>query len=260
MRTNQLSGGVSSRAERSQGRRQKRLCSGAAPRFLRSRPAVVVTAKLRRDRRPGRLPLRVRDAAAAPIGAGGDRRLPELDRVEVGTRCVSVVLRARAGLKGLHLLARHRVDRSLAEEQSLLRLHLRRAHVRGPEVRAVGVRGVGREHPCVAPSGRALARDGVGDGYFAIGLELDGLVRPRGPDDDVAILEQRDLIAGRAQYFLIKGLCCFSKATDASNCLCVSSYGSLIPRLGCVFMRYSAASAIWMGLSGTVTRPLLAGS
>src|SRR6266481_172528 len=46
MRTNQPSGGVSSRAERSQGRRQKRLCSGAAPRFLRSRPAVVGTAKL----------------------------------------------------------------------------------------------------------------------------------------------------------------------------------------------------------------------
>ena len=39
------------------------------------------------------------------------------------------------------------------------------------------------------------------------------------------------------QYFLIRGRCCFSKATDASNCFCVSSYGSLIPRLGCVFMR-----------------------
>ena len=36
----------------------------------------------------------------------------------------------------------------------------------------------------------------------------------------------------------------------------VSSYGSLIPRLGFVCIRYSAASAIWIGLFGTVSLPL----
>src|SRR3954452_2548104 len=59
-----------------------------------------------------------------------------------------------------------------------------------------------------------------------------------------------------AQYFLINGFCCFSRLTAASNCFWFSSYGSLIPSDGCDFDRYSAASAIWMGLSGTVTLPL----
>src|SRR5437764_12934444 len=59
-----------------------------------------------------------------------------------------------------------------------------------------------------------------------------------------------------AQYFLISGFCFFSSDTAASNCFLFSSYGSLIPRLRCVFERYSAASAIWIGLSGTVILPL----
>ena len=32
-----------------------------------------------------------------------------------------------------------------------------------------------------------------------------------------------------------------------------------MPSDGCVFIRYSAASAIWIGLSGTVTLPLYFG-
>src|SRR5262249_40208539 len=59
-----------------------------------------------------------------------------------------------------------------------------------------------------------------------------------------------------AQYFLISGFCFFSSETAASNCFWFSSYGSLIPSDESVFIRYSAASAIWIGLSGTVTRPL----
>src|SRR3954447_12506118 len=59
-----------------------------------------------------------------------------------------------------------------------------------------------------------------------------------------------------AQYFLISGFCCFSRLTAASNCFWFSSYGSLIPSDGCAFERHSAASAIWIGLSGTVTLPL----
>src|SRR3954467_5016042 len=65
---------------------------------------------------------------------------------------------------------------------------------------------------------------------------------------------------GRAQYFFTSGFCCFSRLTAALNCLSLSSYGSLIPRLGSFFARYSAASAIWIGLSGTVIWPLYFGS
>src|SRR5919201_2311400 len=59
-----------------------------------------------------------------------------------------------------------------------------------------------------------------------------------------------------AQYFFTSPCCCFSRSTVALNCESVSSYGSLIPSDGFVFERYSAASAIWIGLSGTVIFPL----
>ena len=64
----------------------------------------------------------------------------------------------------------------------------------------------------------------------------------------------------RPQYFLTSGRCDFSSATAASSCALVSSYGSLIPSDGFVFERYSAASAIWIGLSGIVILPLFFGS
>ena len=59
-----------------------------------------------------------------------------------------------------------------------------------------------------------------------------------------------------AQYFLTSGFCFLSRLIVAANCAEFSSYGSLIPSEGCVFIRYSAASAIWIGLSGTVILPL----
>ena len=62
-----------------------------------------------------------------------------------------------------------------------------------------------------------------------------------------------------AQYFLISGFCCLSRLIAALNCVWVSSYGSVIPSDGCDFERYSAASAIWIGLSGTVILPLYFG-
>jgi hypothetical protein len=40
-----------------------------------------------------------------------------------------------------------------------------------------------------------------------------------------------------AQYFFTSGCCFFSRSTVALNCESVSSYGSLIPRLGFVFDR-----------------------
>src|SRR6478752_3199329 len=62
-----------------------------------------------------------------------------------------------------------------------------------------------------------------------------------------------------AQYFLISGFCFLSRLSVAVNWVLFSSYGSLMPSEGCVFIRYSAASAIWIGLSGTVTLPLYFG-
>src|SRR6266849_7502672 len=59
-----------------------------------------------------------------------------------------------------------------------------------------------------------------------------------------------------AQYFRISGFCCLSRLTAALNWAVFSSYGSVIPSDGFDFERYSAASAIWIGLSGTVTLPL----
>src|SRR5262249_9789804 len=59
----------------------------------------------------------------------------------------------------------------------------------------------------------------------------------------------------KLQNRLSRGFCRLSSFTVAESCAWVSSYGSLIPRLGCVFSRYKAASAIWIGLSGIVTWP-----
>src|ERR1041385_2089880 len=61
------------------------------------------------------------------------------------------------------------------------------------------------------------------------------------------------------QYRFSSGFCFFSSETAASSCGFVSSYGSLIPCDACVFIRYRAASAIWIGLFGTVILPLYFG-
>src|SRR5262249_16044660 len=58
------------------------------------------------------------------------------------------------------------------------------------------------------------------------------------------------------QYFLTRGGWWLSSEIAASNWVLFSSYGSLIPSDGFVFDRYSAASAIWIGLFGTVILPL----
>src|SRR4029077_1028187 len=65
--------------------------------------------------------------------------------------------------------------------------------------------------------------------------------------------------AAPVQYFLTSGRWLLSRLTAALSCVSVSSYGSLMPRLGWVFDRYSAASAIWIGLAGTVIAPLYLG-
>src|SRR5579859_1587845 len=58
------------------------------------------------------------------------------------------------------------------------------------------------------------------------------------------------------QYDFSSGRWFASSLTAAWNCGWVSSYGSVMPRLGWCVSRYSAASAIWIGLSGTVIWPL----
>src|SRR6267378_3520260 len=110
MTTNHARGGASSSSGRSHGSRHNRPAKGTAPPpFGRGRRAVA-TDKLALDRRPGGNPLVVRDAGLAAVGAGRDRRLPELDRVEIGAGRVGVILGARPGLKGFHLGASLSVD------------------------------------------------------------------------------------------------------------------------------------------------------
>src|SRR6266540_487476 len=84
------------------------------------------------DVSPGLLPLRVVHAVALAVAAVLLRRLPELDRIEIGRRCVRVVLRARALGQLVHDLARLRVRRRLAEVDRLLSLHLRCRHPLDP--------------------------------------------------------------------------------------------------------------------------------
>src|SRR5712691_10949030 len=67
-----------------------------------------------------------------------------------------------------------------------------------------------------------------------------------GPSQASPLAISSALSAEPTQYFLIRGRCFLSSATVAANCLLLSSYGSLIPSPGCVFIRYSAASAIWI--------------
>ncbi len=80
------------------------------------------------------------------------------------------------------------------------------------------------------------------------------------PTTALPFLKSKISWEARSQYFSISGRCPASRFTAAWNCGWVSSYGSVMPRLGLCLDRYSAASAIWIGLSGTVTWPLYLGS
>src|SRR5207249_1004674 len=126
MTTNHPRGGVSSSSGRSQGKRQKNAPRPAAPLVLeRGRPdALTAIGSSPLDGRPGGDPLVVGDAILTAIRAGGDRRLPEVDGIEVRARRVRVVLRAGTRLQRLHLRAGLGVDGRLAEEEGLLGLDL----------------------------------------------------------------------------------------------------------------------------------------
>src|SRR5207244_12973271 len=115
-----------------------------------------------------------------------DRRLPEEDRLRVRGRLVQVVVRARALLQLVHERARFWVDGRLAEDERLLRLDARLRDVLHPQVRTVRMWCALREHPRVRPSRRALLRDRLADRRLRR-LELERLVRPTGPDHDVAV-------------------------------------------------------------------------
>src|SRR5262249_24760335 len=80
------------------------------------------------------------------------------------------------------------------------------------------------------------------------------------PTIALPFLKSKISCEARLQYFSISGRCDASRLTAAWNCGWVSSYGSVMPSDGLAVLRYSAASAIWIGLSGTVTWPLYLGS
>src|SRR5438309_10551495 len=99
MTTNQASGGVRRRSERSQGRRQNSVAKGTAPpSFGRGRLTVSVAKwLLALDRGPGRNPLVIGDAVLGSVRARGDRRFREAGRLEVGACLARGVLGAGAG-------------------------------------------------------------------------------------------------------------------------------------------------------------------
>ena len=53
-----------------------------------------------------------------------------------------------------------------------------------------------------------------------------------------------DLVLNSDQYWPTNGRCAWRSATAASNCGCVSSYGSVMPSSGWCALRYIAASAM----------------
>src|SRR3954464_11792922 len=108
MRTNQASGPLRVSAPRNRGRRnsaaeRRRGAPEGRPACLEG-PATAL--KLALDLLPLLLPARVVDAVGLAVSAVLDRRLPELDAVEVRRRRVRVVPRAAALLDLVHLRAR----------------------------------------------------------------------------------------------------------------------------------------------------------
>ena len=193
-----------------------------------------------------------------PLPQSVDRRLPELDRAVVALRLVRRVLRARALRELVHDLARLLVDRRLAEVDRLLRLRLRRRDVLHPLVGAVRVLRLRGEHPRVEPAGHALLRDHRGDRHLGRLQRVD-LVRPRGADRRPAVLEQVDLVGREGPVLLHERPLLLEQLHRRVELRLRQLVRVLDPEAGFVFDRYSAASAIWIGLSGIVILPLFSG-
>src|SRR5258708_4343178 len=163
MTTTHAAGADSSSVARTHGRRKSPADTRMRAVLLTAKPEVEFTVSLGLASyfRPLLLPGAVVHAVVLAVAAVRHGRLPELDAVEVGTRCVRVVLRARALLDFFHVGASLRVGRRLPEGDRLLGLHLGGGHPIDPLVGAVGVLGLGREHPGVRPTGRSLNGDQI---------------------------------------------------------------------------------------------------
>src|SRR5215469_2851524 len=146
MTRNQASGGDRVRVARSHDRRQSAAETRASPltaRSLRTAVAVIEFGAYRfwlpGDLGPGGDPLLERHAIVLAVAALRQRRLPELDGLEVGLRRVRVVGGAGALRDLVHDRAGQLVGRGLTEEDRLLRLHLGGRRPLHPLVGAVGV-------------------------------------------------------------------------------------------------------------------------
>src|SRR5258708_8820835 len=130
MGTNHAAGADSSSVARNQGRRKSPADTGMGAVLLTAKPEVEFTVSLGLASyfRPLLLPGAVVHAVVLAVAAVRHGRLPELDAVEVGARCVRVVLRARALLDFFHVGASLRVGRRLPAGYRLLGLHLGAAH------------------------------------------------------------------------------------------------------------------------------------
>src|SRR5437868_2765318 len=110
MTRNQVSAGESVSAARSHGRRQSAAEIRAARGVARlSRAVSTLTGTWTDsagDLRPGVHPLLERHTIVLAVAALRERRLPELDRLEVGIRLVRVQPRAPALLQRVHDITR----------------------------------------------------------------------------------------------------------------------------------------------------------
>src|SRR5437764_11106132 len=105
MTTNQASGGVRVRVARSHGRRHSAAETRVSPLTGRScwtAACVMIARPSPGDLGPGGGPLLERHAVVLTVAALSQRRLPELQRLEVRLRGVRVVRGARALLEGVH--------------------------------------------------------------------------------------------------------------------------------------------------------------
>ena len=86
---------------------------------------------------------------------------------------------------------------------------------------------------------------------------MAGLVRPGGADDGLAVLEEGDLLAGQVPVLLDERLLRLQEVHRRVELRLgqLVRVGDAEARLGRL-ERYSAASAIWIGLSGMVISPV----
>ncbi len=212
--------------------------AGGGPRY--DRPAASyawLDSRLALDLGPGLLPLAVVHAVRLAVAAVGDRRLPELDRLEVRGRRIGVVLLARA----LRLACPSRRTPSCSPASRRSRSPAAPAPSASRRTSSTCRRSSGAATSWRASTCRpSRSRPPSGSCPSRAPCRRCSVLVWYGHDAPIVaspFLNRSISSDASAQYFLTSGFCCLSSSTAASNCSCVSSYGSSMPSSGFVFDR-----------------------